>query len=123
MCFYKTSCRSVLKTANNDILVYKSLKISSTGKTLRSPYRKGTIWKVGVIKKANLEINTYTHHVHQGLHSGKTYNEVRNIGDDIFICIIPRGAKYYENAKQYVSDKLILVSDKPLNQKYDKGKD
>lgn len=114
MCFYK-EFGSELKTATKAITVYKGL-IKQKGR-LKSPYQF-TVWSergVRTIKNFVEEADKGIV-IHYGFHSAKRWNTARKHGR-VYVFIIPKGAKYYENSEEYVSNKIYLKSKISINKK------
>lgn len=114
MCFYKSTERkdSKLKTATKAIIVYKGL---NGIKNLKSPYQN-TIWteKKTLTEKYFVRDARGYSTVSTGFHSAKTWNRAKFHGTRVFEFVIPKGAKYYENETEYVSDKIYLRSAKSV---------
>lgn len=98
--------------AEKDIVVYKWLK-ESEGGVLCSPIKQGTKWKKGVPKIAGMCRKSSSLDINKGLHSfrGVTsacrYRGAKSGG--IYKCKIPKGAYFFVNRTQYVSNRLILT--------------
>lgn len=129
MCFdvklTKTIYSEEAKIADKDIVVFKYLRRS--GKILRSPFRKnyGNTWKTGVPHKAKL-VKTITNsnnigHINIGLHSYVMFNELDSYSN-YYRAIIPKGAYYYKNDREYVSSVLMITSNTPYRKRKNNGK-
>lgn len=126
MCFNTSPSQTIAKTATKDIECYKIFKRSLTTNTITSPYR-GNRWSKGRIKSAplmptgdnNIQVQYGT--ISSGLHSFRDITAAIDYrGHDfprlgIYRCIIPKGARYWTNATQHVSDKLYIKSITPVS--------
>lgn len=111
MCFINYRNQESAKVATEDIPVFKGLNVDYKG-VITSPVRKYTRWKVGVtktvwfMKKRGNPID-----IQKGIHSAKNPLIARGWSDtgNVFNAIIPKGAKYWENNNEFVSNKLKLL--------------
>ena len=123
----------IKRKANQDITVYKILRISGD-KSIHSPIYH-TVWYIGQCKEDH---NLYvyfegSYYISSGFHSLRrkplivemrsfcTYYEwvdgetkisifSKGYNDYVFKCVIPKGSTYYENENgEIVSNKLIIV--------------
>lgn len=108
------------KKARYDIICFKLVDDDSTIPVAKSPIQ-GFKWTAGEEYECELDMSTYNE-IHQGFHACKTIRGCRNLqrqwgdGDDlsynIGIFVIPKGAEYYENDTQYVSNRMkMLIGD------------
>ena len=118
MCFDVTNPRK--KKARYDIICFKLVNDDSTITVAESTIQ-GFEWAAGEEYECELDIPTYNE-IHQGFHACKTAKGCRKLqkewddGDglsyNIGIFVIPKGAEYYENDTQYVSNKMkMLIGD------------
>jgi len=109
MCFVRKSGQR-RKKATEDILAFKRLRIQ--GDDIISPYIY-TKWKVGELKKADMQQNGLGE-IEQGLHCYVSEEiAVKNWGGCTTVpVIIPKGAHYYINDKEIVSNQMIVAADK-----------
>lgn len=115
MCFTKTRKKDKAVIANRDITVYKAL--NGYLEFLMSPYYSGgRYWKVkeeleekGFVEESNAKFLSY------GFHSCKTIRSARLHGDHVYEFIIPKGTLYYENRSEYISNKIYLNLEIPIN--------
>ena len=120
MCFTKVTLNPP-KTAETDILGIKVLRKSPTGRFL-SPFRGRTTWGMKRKVLLNWEKQRSGYKVYVGLHCFKNIEAAKKGFDrtydqkglKYFLVIIPKGARYYENASQYCSDQMELVNMTPL---------
>lgn len=115
MCFKIIKNDMVAKIADQDIPCYKVLVLSTNGKTIQSPYRTSTKWKLNNAKESKmirLRKNSFGGNVHEGLHSKKTYLGARKMAGGmrkIYNAYIPAGTVYWENRTEYCSEMLIVT--------------
>lgn len=119
MCFTNTQNQETAKIAENDIECYKYLRSWAEG--LQSPMFGEFYWKEKEINEVDLGELDSSNEIDEGFHSCKTLKNCqtyRKYNDDyglsIYLFIIPKGAKYFENGTQYVSDKIYLASKEPV---------
>lgn len=113
MCFEKTSNRQKPKKATKPILAFKRLRIN--GAELESPqYRH--VWKMREVVKVKMQESLYREtEVEAGLHCyiKKEFADKNWSGINIFTVpvLIPKGATYYKNKNEIVSNRMILLDD------------
>lgn len=114
MCFDNNRKQKTVKIAEQDIKSFKAL-ISENGK-LTSPIKRKTKWRLGKIKKVWFMVKKGTpNEINRGLHSAKTVDCAQGYYSGcIYNCIIPKGAAYWENDDEYVSNALRVI-DKVTN--------
>ncbi len=114
MCFHNIKVKEKAKVAKKDIKVYKWLQ-SHWDNSLRSPIQS-TRWEVKKLGKARLLSEVRRGMVDSGFHSYKSKRHAINIpyAGDLYSFIIPKGSKYYVNKTQYVSNRMYLLTGKPL---------
>lgn len=116
MCFYISDKHPNAMVAKKDISVYKILErvgIENKKLTGLSPY-KTYEWTQGKLAKAEIKSRRDVE-IDEGLHAfvklsiakilRNNSSKVRTICE----CIIPKGAIYYINSKEIVSNKMILT--------------
>lgn len=114
MCFHKISNDQKPQVAEQDIECFKYLYKDK----LRSPIQLFQ-WKVGIVAESTIE--DYGSEIEDGFHACKTEEDAQEYieeteGNDnhheyaIYKFKIPKGAEYYKNRTQYVSNKMVLVS-------------
>lgn len=113
MCFITPSNILKAKIARRDIIAFKSVYIRTGLKkvTIVSPVR-GFEWKVGILYKANMECELLYKgkNVHAGFHCFKQKAAAKNYsGNTVVPIMIPKGAYYYENKSQFVSNRMVLL--------------
>lgn len=120
MCFTNNLNQTAPKVAENDIECYKFLM------DLCSPFYYNGIWKENELKEAEIaETADHNDELNIGFHSCKDVERCIWYRADVeyqHICpiykfIIPKGALYYENNNEYLSDKIYLASEKPVEPK------
>lgn len=112
MCFNRHGKMQVAKKA---IIVYKGLYINSNNQELISPYRS-TVWKVKKKKVENkMAKNSYRQRLSFGFHSCKTIDTARLHASRVYEFVIPKGALYYENDSEYLSNEIYLKSANRVN--------
>ena len=122
MCFRITyNGKKTATIAKKDIIAYKVLKYVE-GKLI-SPYNYMS-WKKGLIVKIGGVKSNDSNEIDIGLHCKKTIegaiefmgfiNVYLEEEAMIYYVIIPKGARYWENVSEYVSNKMILKSGIPL---------
>lgn len=113
MCLFTKQKRC--KIAKQDIFGYKRVKKKDN--ILASPYRS-FVWKPKKIETAkSFRRTTATGQVNHGFHCYRDLDvakDYRDFGEIIVKVTIPKGARYYENHKEYCSDMMIVTSDKSL---------
>jgi len=113
MCFYLDKNEKLI--AKKDIECYKIFLGNKN--RINSICFYDMVWKVGVLvnesKKENVLLIDHDNNViGVGLHSYKIKELINKSWFNISIkakCIIPKGANYYENESEYVSDQLKIV--------------
>lgn len=119
MCFHKLSKEDVPKVAQEDIICYKFLYRQSS--TLFSPYNSFT-WEVGKVGNAIITKGIDEGDLSNGFHSCKSLKDCIRYRTKlcetylIFQFTIPKGAEYYENETQYVSNQIFLNSATPVDE-------
>lgn len=115
MCFSKITNK--LKIAEKDIPCYKFLRCD-----LKSPFEFYQ-YVPGAVNTVNLDKDDSEFEVEEGYHSCKTlataiqYREEQNEDHrKIYEFYIPKGAEYYENETQYVSNQIVLKSEKSVEE-------
>ena len=118
MC-WKSKIKPELQTAKEDIVVYKVAFLKETGiESLfqRFHYKLGCVYKMPEL----ILLKQDCYRVEEGFHSYNTHRAARKVHLDYTIfyskgaeghilkCIIPKGSKYYKNAKEIVSDTIII---------------
>lgn len=111
MCFDRIG---KMKKATKNILVYKAL--GGEGKRLYSPYHVWHGWTMREERKEKDFVKNATQSslVH-GYHSCKTPLDASFHADNVYRFTIPKGAWYYENNDEYLSNKIYLRSYIPVN--------
>ena len=118
---YSRTC-PVAKIATEDMYVYKYLKVTGVGDfaSVTSPYR-GFQYCLGETVSAKMYIGGCGryYYVDAGLHSFAKFKDAYSYTSNtlnsyyVFVCIIPKGAKYYKgkfgSKISYASDKLIVL--------------
>lgn len=120
MCFTNTEGQLTAKVAENDIECYKYLM--NAGRGLESPCYDH-MWKEKEVSEAAAFSEEGKYEIEAGFHSCKTFSSCciyRAWMSDslwaIYKFIIPKGALYFENATQYVSNKIYLASEIPVKE-------
>jgi hypothetical protein len=118
MCFNTTSKVRIAKT---NILCFKVLRKTRSGR-LYSPIMDKYKWdlKQKVVKDFE-NYHTVEGQIH-GIHTFRTFKDARNMSNHrnsfnsfyTYRMMIPKGALYYQNGTQYLSNKIILKSLKPI---------
>lgn len=104
-----------MKKATKDIIVYKGL---NGRKILRSPYKTSTVWRRGkIVTESNFEEKTTCLHLNYGFHSCIEASRGLNHADKVYKFVIPKGALYYKNNNEYLSNQIYLKSIVPLTPK------
>lgn len=120
MCFKRLNLQPP-RLATTDIVSYKILRKKPNG--IFSPFRRRYKWKDKKIKKAQLEVSQLFRNVNKGFHSIIDIEKTTRYGNRtitfregcyIYRMIIPKGAKYYKNRTQYVSNKIRLAAKTPI---------
>jgi len=109
MCFYPSKSAKV-KVAEKDIVCYKILTRDNLGAVYAYPYHKNKRNPIVVLKIRKSFFGT--RYIAQGYHSYRTMKgcyENNFIWDHIGKFIIPKGALYYSNKSEYVSETIIFV--------------
>lgn len=119
MCFTNYKKQESAKVAENDIECYKYLLNDTRG--LMSPIYGDFIWKEKEIVNAVHFSPAGDRIIENGFHSRKTVAgaddyrvEMCDIASPIHKFIIPKGALYFENETEYVSNKIYLASEIPV---------
>lgn len=108
MCFINRRNQPSAKVATEDIHVFKGLTVDKKGR-LYAPVQK-TRWRIGWTKWSWRMVKSGSpDEIYRGLHSAKTWQHANKYGDKIFNAVIPKGAKYWENDDEFVSNKLRIV--------------
>lgn len=116
MCFYVKDEKR--KKARYDIICFKLVDDESTIPVAKSPFQ-GFKWTAGEEYECELDMPTYNK-IHQGFHACKTIRGCRGLEKkwrdiskyNIGVFVIPKGAEYYENDTQYVSNRMkMLIGD------------
>ncbi len=118
MCFViRSEKKPKVKIAKKDIRVYKVIGSSGHGIYYNLMGRRDTIiqWKKGYLYKdkiGRLKLFFDLWEINEGLHSFKKRKDANELvisshGRTIVIMYIPKGAKYYENGHQYLSNQLV----------------
>jgi hypothetical protein len=124
MCFDIRKKDSVASIATKDIIAYKVLKVSDG--VLYSPYQSSFHWTAGKLEMVgNFRRLNVNGAIFEGFHCLRSLAHAKDFKKDgyrythykIFQMIIPKGALYWINSTQIVSDQVKLVSDKPFRQK------
>lgn len=111
------------KIAERDIKVYKVINRNGMGSFYNLLDENGSIiyWEPGYhyIESPDIDGNVFfffegwgNWEITKGLHSKKTLIGAKYVCEDnerIVKMIIPKGAKYFENKDEYVSDQLIYL--------------
>ena len=111
MCFYNSLNLRTAKIAESDITCFKGLdrvKDMEGNIKLISPYYNKTNWEVGKVKTATI-VRVGACIIDKGLHSCKTWGIARNHSRYIYPAVIPKGSIYWENDKEYLSERLIIT--------------
>lgn len=118
MCFNVTNDKR--KKARYDIICFKLVRSNSTIGIAESPFRFFD-WVAGKKYRSTLDNPcNYNGDIHEGFHAFKTINGCRRLAKlwdgvqeyNIGIFVIPKGAEYYENDTQYVSNSMkMLIGD------------
>lgn len=115
MCFENRKKGEIAKKASRNIVTYKALnervELGRGGKRLviESPCYSSE-WSIGKQKTARMKLkNENRSYIQTGLHSGRTVYAATEYGCNVYICRIPKGAMYYTNDEEYVSNKLIVI--------------
>lgn len=121
MCFTNYKNQESAKVAENDIECYKYLLNDNRG--LISPIYGDFIWKEKEIVEAVYFSSTGDRIIEGGFHSRKTIGgaqdfkeEMCDLASPIHKFIIPKGALYFENETEYVSNKIYLASEIPVEE-------
>lgn len=122
MCFYiDIMIQNKEKIATRDLKAYKKLILLKGD--LKSPYRGRTYWVKGELKRARGWKSNAEFYIDNGFHAYRTLAIARrNVGGDIFECIVPKGSKYFKNAEQIVSNQMTLKSKRPVPKVKKNGK-
>lgn len=113
MCFTNNGKNTSVQIATKAILVYKGLD-RYKGK-LVSPYYSEFQWKEKK-KVQEADFDSYPgYFAFYGFHSCKTAKNAKLHGNRAYAFIIPKGALYFENDDQYISNKIYLRSAKPID--------
>lgn len=112
MCFFTRKNVIKAKVARKPILAYKALKIN--GNVVYSPMRYME-WKAGHVHTARLKtkLGSKGEAITVGLHCFKTKKSALTVTNSAFPVLIPKGARYYENDSQFVSNKMVLLTKDP----------
>ncbi len=111
MCFFPRKNVIKARVARKPILAYKALKVN--GAVVYSPLRYME-WKAGRVHKAKLKPKiSKGSNIHVGLHCFKTKKKALTVTSTVFPVLIPKGALYYENDSQFVSNQMVLLTKDP----------
>lgn len=115
MCFaYKNQ---PVQKAEKDIIVYKCLRESEKSKKITSPIMT-KYWNKGTMRfERRFKKEPYPNwSLSYGFHTCITAEGARllHYGTGVYKCKIPKGALYIRNKSQYLSNRLILMSTRPL---------
>lgn len=121
--------------AEEDIFVYKIIRINGLGICYNLKDKEGNIiyWKIGTHAKSRIVLPTKLFYgvihfygvINEGLHSCKYMSEALEYFNyhfnnnstlgivKITKMVIPKGAEYFENQIEYVSNELIYIEDVP----------
>lgn len=101
--------------AEKDLVCYKYMR--KKGEYFCSPIYP-TKWLPGVLIKARgqnvLAVDMPFGLIRAGIHSFKLIRHAAcdRVRDEILVeCKIPKGSRYYKNATEYVSDRIIIVKE------------
>lgn len=120
MCFHIHKDHRRVKTAKRDLTVWKRLHFTGSG-TLLSPiikfrYEKGKLYRTD--QSLVVYPSTNPQYIDEGFHAYSSYakcesNIYLEFGESVFVCTIPKGAKYYWNplTEEIVADRLIIGSE------------
>lgn len=121
MCFFVQKGTRTAKIATRDIKCLKVLKDSGDG--LYSPSRTSTKtkWNVDVVNTAPGMKRYGVLIIEEGLHSMRTFAQTKEWTSyyperKVYMAVIPAGSIYWQNKKEYVSDALKIVDDKPITE-------
>lgn len=113
MCFTKQRKRDKAIKATKNIVVYKAL---IGDPYLKSPYYTSCYWTKGerVEEQRFVKENIYKRYLDYGFHSCKSIRGAKQHAQTVYEFVIPRGALYYENRSEYLSNKIYLKSVVPI---------
>lgn len=113
MCFLTPPNVFKAKVARRDIIAFKSLYVSQIGtrQTITSPVKRFS-WKVGTLYTCPMDaqLSYKGKNIYVGFHCFKKKKGAADYsGNTVAPVMIPKGAFYYENEDQFVSNKMILL--------------
>ena len=117
MCFHISRHYPKMQTAKEDIVVYKAINKSGTGWVYNMRDKEGNImkWIPGWVYYQDMpKSHLFTKYIRTEIegncfHSNKTIRLAKGKKDSydmVVKMIIPKGALYYENEEEYVSNEL-----------------
>lgn len=114
MCFSPKSNVRKAKTARSSIIAFKLMRCVKENTAL-SPFQYFT-WTTGKEYSSylNRELDYPGQGINEGLHCFKTLKDAKNYPSreqyhEIAVVMIPKGAMYYENDEQYVSNRMVML--------------
>lgn len=122
MCFRikinRNGSADTVKTAKQAIVCYKAVDKGPKAKKTSRSHIQG--FRYNLNRKVNAKFDVQGLAIEAGLHSYKTRPKWTTDSDDIakrkssgtvtMLCVIPKGAKYYENKTEYCSNQIIPVA-------------
>ncbi len=109
MCFSNYREQTNAKIAQEDIPCFKALDQDEDTGRLHSPVKTSTKWRIGKLKTAWFMKKKGTpDSLYRGIHSAKTQSTAWEYGQP-YNAVIPKGSYYWENDREYISNKLIIV--------------
>lgn len=125
MCFHSKVTKDLTRFVNENCIPKVAIKPITCYKAVHTAKGKyvgvyqNTFVYTGKVQNANLSITSamrfplreeYRIQIDEGFHSCKTEAWVRSYhGSNVKKFIIPKGALYYENDNEYVSNQIMLV--------------
>lgn len=114
MCFITPNNVRKAKTATKDIIAFKAMNlvIENNKQEMRSPTKRTFKWTVGKLFNADLEnpLPFTGANINVGFHSFKRKSGAKNYGGNTVVPVmIPKGAIYYENKTQFVSNQMTAL--------------
>lgn len=121
MCFFVMKGTRTAKIATRDIKCLKVLKKTGDGLYSPSSTSKKTRWTVDFVNTAPGIKRHGVMTIEEGLHSMRTFAATKgwttyNSDRKVYMAVIPAGSIYWQNKKEYVSDALKIVDDKPITE-------
>ncbi len=116
MCFDNTHLQKGAKIAKKNIKVFKALEAVWGNKGIiayKSPYYRKR-WESKQLVTAPVRKTGTPERINQGLHSAKSYDIARSHARHVFNAIVPKGALYWENGYEIVSNQLMITCKKPI---------